>query len=168
MISKPLVSPEWIEQSILELRDHKVMLDLDVAALYGVKTRVLTQSARRNVNRFPPSFMFQLTKDEFDVLRSYSMNTGQRGGRRYPPFAFTAQGVAMASTVLRSPRATRVSVEIVRGFLEMRQALGSQADLSGDHGGALQERYDYQTQAIFDAIRQLMSPAQSNGRESGR
>jgi hypothetical protein len=166
MIPKPLVSPVWIEQSILEIRGYRVMLDLDVAVLYGVKTRVVTHSARRNINRFPPDFMFQLTKDEFESLRSHSMSASQRGGRRYPPFAFTAHGVAMLSTVLRSPRATRANVEMVRTFLRMRQALASGVDLA-EVADELQERYDYQTQAIFDAIRQLMAPVREDMREPG-
>jgi hypothetical protein len=161
MIPKPVISPTWIEQSILEIRGQKVMLDLDVAVLYGVKTRVLTQSARRNVNRLPPDFMFQLTKEEFDSLRSHSMNVSQRGGRRYPPFAFTAHGVAMLSAILKSPRATRVSVEIMRAFLRMRYAIGA-GNGANQAWDAQQERYDYQTKAIFEAIGQLMTPGDEN------
>lgn len=166
MIPRPLVSPDWIEQSILAIRGYRVMLDVDVAVLYGVRTRVLLQSVRRNINRFPPDFMFQLTREESESLHSHSMNVGQRGGRRYPPFAFTACGVAMLAAVLKSPRATRVNVEIVRTFLRLVQAQASGADLASA-ADELQERSDYQTQPIFDAIRRLLAPAQAEMKRPG-
>ena len=106
----PLAPVERIAQTILFIRDQKVMLDADLAALYGVDTRTLVQAVRRNVARFPADFMFQLTKQEFDSLRSQSV-ISNRGGRRYPPYAFTEQGVAMLSSVLRSERAIQVNVE---------------------------------------------------------
>ncbi len=114
MASNPTVIPtERIERSILLVRGHKVLLDSGVADLYGVETRVLVQAVRRNRNRFPDDFMFQLTKEEFADLKSQSvMSSSGWGGRRYPPYAFTEQGVAMLSSVLRSQRAVQVNIEI--------------------------------------------------------
>ena len=109
-----LLTPvERITQSILFIRTQKVILDADLAVLYGVDTRVLVQAVKRNSDRFPPDFMFQLTKQEFDDLRS-QLVTSSWGGRRYPPYAFTEQGVSMLSSVLRSKRAILVNIEIIR------------------------------------------------------
>src|SRR5688572_16859441 len=109
----PVVSTEQITSAILMIRGHKVMLDSDLAQLYEVETRALVQAVRRNPDRFPDDFMFQLTKEEFNDLRSQTVISSGWGGRRYPPFAFTEQGVAMLSSVLRSERAARVNVEIM-------------------------------------------------------
>ena len=107
---------ERIAQTILFIRDQKVMLDADLANLYGVDTKVFVQAVKRNMDRFPEDFMFQLTKQEYDNLRSQIV-TSSWGGRRYPPYAFTEQGVAMLSSVLRSKRAIQVNVEIMRAFV---------------------------------------------------
>lgn len=104
---------ERIEQVILLVRGHKVMLDADLAALYGVETKALTRAMKRNIGRFPPDFMFQLTKEEFDDLRRQSGTSSSWGGRRYPPYAFTEQGVAMLSGVLQSQRAVQVNIQIM-------------------------------------------------------
>ena len=121
---------ERITRSILLIRTQKVMLDADLAALYGVETRVLVQAVKRNRDRFPPDFMFQLTKPEFDKLRSQVV-TSTWGGRRYPPYAFTEQGVSMLSSVLRSKRAVLTNIEIMRAFVALRRIeprrVGSQA-----------------------------------------
>jgi hypothetical protein len=127
------LSAKSIERRILTLRGQKMMLDRDLADLYGVTTRELVQAVKRNLDRFPEDFMCQLTAEEFTALRSQSVisnvRTG-RGGRRYPPYAFTEQGVAMLSSVLRSPRAVRVNVEIMRAFVRLRGILASHEDLA--------------------------------------
>lgn len=132
------------------------MLDADLADLYGVDTRTLVQAVRRNMARFPADFMFRLTKPEFDDLRSQFV-ISNRGGRRYPPYAFTEQGVAMLSSVLRSERAIRVNVEIMRAFVELRRMPASHADLARKLS-AMEKKYDDQFKIIFDAIRELMAP----------
>ena len=151
---------ERIERSILLIRGHKVMLDADLAALYGVATKVLVQSVRRNPSRFPEDFMVQLTFQEFTRLRSQIVTSNterRRGGRRYLPYAFTEQGVAMLSSVLRSKRAIQVNVEIMRAFVRLRQMLASHADLARKLD-ALEGKYDAQFKVVFDAIRELMAP----------
>jgi hypothetical protein len=124
-----LVPAERIERAILLIRDQKVMLDKDLAALYHVETKSLTRAVRRNQARFPADFMFQLTAEEFANLR-FQFGTSSWGGRRYLPYAFTEQGVAMLSSVLHSERAVRVNVEIMRAFVRLRQLLASHADLA--------------------------------------
>ncbi len=149
---------------ILQLRDHNVMLDSDLAALYGVPTKVLNQAVRRNVSRFPPDFMFRLNPGEVESLRSQSVTskTG-RGGRRYSPLAFTEQGVAMLSSVLRSARAVQVNIEIMRAFVRLRQMAISHADLAR-RVDALEANYDAKFGKVFDAIRRLMQPPPDRGR----
>jgi ORF6N domain len=148
-----------IEPMIHELRGHRVMFDSDLAKLYGVPTRVLNQSVRRNLSRFPPDFMFQLEAEEVGALRSQIVTSRKagRGGRRYRPLAFTEQGVAMLSSVLRSERAIQVNVEIMRAFVRLRQMAISHADLAR-RLGELESKYDAQFRVVFDAIRQLMEP----------
>ena len=135
------------------------MLDADLAALYGVDTRTLVQSVRRNIERFPADFMFQLTKPEFEDLRSQIVISSW-GGRRYPPYAFTEQGVAMLSSVLRSERAIRVNIEIMRAFLELRRMQANYADLARKLS-ALEKKYDKQFKVVFEAIRGLMAPPET-------
>jgi len=154
-----LIPVERIVQSILLIRGHKIMLDTDLAALYEVETRTLIQAVKRNVDRFPGDFMFQLTKQEFGDLRSHFV-TSSWGGRRYPPYAFTEQGVAMLSSVLRSKRAVQVNIEIVRAFVRLRQMLASHADLARKLA-TLENKYDAQFKIVFDAIRELMIPPES-------
>ncbi len=148
-----------IERYILFIRGEKVMLDADLATLYEVETRVLTQAVKRNMARFPADFMFQLSKAEFQHLRSQTV-TSSWGGRRYPPYAFTEQGVAMLSSVLRSDRAVQVNVEIMRAFVRLRQMLASNKKLAKQLDD-LEQKYDEQFSMVFDAIRQLMMPAES-------
>lgn len=156
--STALVPAERIERAILLIHGHKVLLDSDLADLYGVETRVLVQAVRRNKDRFPEDFMFQLTKVEFDDLKSQSViSSSGWGGRRSPPYAFTEQGVAMLSSVLRSKQAVQVNIEIMRAFVRLRQMLASQADLA-HRLDELEKRYDAQFKSVFDAIRQLMAP----------
>ena len=158
-----LLTPvERITQSILFIRTQKVILDADLAVLYGVDTRVLVQAVKRNSDRFPPDFMFQLTKQEFDDLRS-QLVTSSWGGRRYPPYAFTEQGVSMLSSVLRSKRAILVNIEIMRAFVHLRRMLASHADLARKLA-ALETKYDAQFKVVFDAIRELMTPAEGEAK----
>ncbi|SRR5713101_8469574 len=159
MASEPsLIPAEMIESRIVLLRGQKVMLDADLAKLYGVETRVLVQAVNRNRNRFPEDFMFQLSKEEFGVLRSRFVisNTG-RGGRRYLPYALTEQGVAMLSSVLRSQRAVQVNIEIMRAFVRLREMVTTHKDLDRKLK-ALEKKYDAQFKVVFDAIRELMEP----------
>jgi hypothetical protein len=149
-----LVPSEVVEKRILLLRGHKVMLDSDLAELYGVTTKVLVQAVKRNRERFPDDFMFQLSKAEFSILRSQFV-TSSWGGRRYAPFAFTEQGVSMLSSILQSKRAIQVNVQIMRTFVRLRQMIASQESLARKLND-LEKKYDAQFRVVFDAIRQLM------------
>ena len=142
------------------------MLDSDLAGLYGVETRVLVQAVQRNRERFPGDFMFQLTKDEVSSLRSQVVISKGRGGRRYAPYAFTEQGVAMLSSVLRGERAAKVNVEVMRAFVRLRSLLASHAGLARKLD-ALEARYDAQFKVVFDAIRELMAPPVPKRRKLG-
>ena len=155
--STSITPPERIERFILLLRGQKVILDADLAELYDVETRVLVQAVKRNAERFPDDFMFRLTKQEFAFLRSQSVTSSQWGGRRYPPYAFTEQGVAMLSSVLRSKRAVQVNIEIMRAFVRLREILATHKDLARTLD-ALERKYDAQFRVVFDAIRKLMAP----------
>ena len=153
------IKVERIERSILLIRGQKVILDTDLAGLYDVETFNLNKAVKRNIDRFPEDFMFQLTKEEADSLRfqiGMSKPKG-RGGRRYLPYAFTEQGVAMLSSVLRSPRAIHVNIEIMRAFVKLRKILGSHAELARKLA-EMERKYDAQFRVVFDAIRQLMTP----------
>lgn len=161
-----LMPAEHIGRAIRLIRGEKVILDADLALLYGVETRVLVQAVRRNPERFPSDFMFQLTKEEFTVLRSQSVTSRGWGGRRYPPYAFTEQGVAMLSSVLRSPRAIGVNIEIMRAFVRMRRLLASHARLEKKIL-ALEEKYDGQFAVVFEALKQLMAPPEPQRRKIG-
>jgi hypothetical protein len=162
--SKALIPPEIIERQILLIRGHKVLLDKDLAALYGVETRILNRNVNRNIERFPDDFMFRLTRKESEVLRSQSGISKARGGRRYLPYAFTEQGVAMLSSVLNSPRAVRVNIEIMRAFVRLRQILTSHHELSRRLDD-LEKKYDAQFRVVFEAIRELMRPLEEPARK---
>lgn len=166
MADKSLIPVDRIEKAILLIRGQKIMLDADLASLYGVETRVLVQAVKRNLERFPEDFMFQLSREEFAVLRSQIVTSSNWGGRRYPPYAFTEQGVAMLSSVLRSQRAIRVNIEIMRAFIRLRQMLASHAELARKLE-ALEEKYDAQFQEVFEAIRRLMAPPEPKRRSIG-
>jgi hypothetical protein len=160
-------STKSIERSILLIRGHKVLIDVHLAALYGVTTKRLNEQVRRNRARFPEDFMFQLTAEEVASLRSqFATSNKGRGGRRYAPYAFTEQGVAMLSTVLNSERAIQVNIEIMRTFVRLRQMLASNAGLSRKLD-ALERKYDAQFKIVFDAIRQLMAPPEPKRRKIG-
>jgi len=156
MAQKPIVPAERIENCIYLLRGQRVMLDDDLAMLYEVETKILNQAVKRNIRRFPEDFMFQLSTKEFENLR-YQFGTSKRGGRRYPPYAFTEQDVAMLSSVLNSKRAIQVNIEIMRAFVRLRQMLASNVDLARKLA-ALEKKYDAQFKVVFDAIRELMTP----------
>ena len=161
MVKAELVPLAQVERTILLIRGYKVILDADLAAMYGVETRELLQAVKRNVERFPEDFMFRLTAEESVALRSQAviLKKGGRGQhRKYLPCAFTEQGVAMLSTVLRSPRAVQVNIEIMRAFVRLRQMLLANADLARKVA-ALEKKYDAQFRVVFDAIRELMAPA---------
>ncbi len=157
-IDKSIMVPvERIEKAIILFRGQKVMLDNDLANLYGVETKVLVQTVKRNIERFPPDFMFQLTLHEFNNLRSHSVTSSSWGGRRYPPYAFTEQGVAMLSSVLRSERAIKVNIEIMRAFVRLRRILSENAELA-QRLEDMERKYDAQFDLVFDAIKRLMAP----------
>ena len=157
MVGKGSIVPlERIERVILLVRGHKVILDKDLAVLYGVTTGNLNKAVTRNIDRFPNDFMIQLTEEEFKNLK-FHFGTSRWGGTRKPPRAFTEQGVAMLSSVLKSKRAVLVNIEIMRAFVRLRQMLASNAEL-GRKLDALEKKYDAQFKVVFDAIRQLMAP----------
>jgi len=165
---KSSVPAERIEQAILLIRGQKVMLDRDLAELYGVEIRVLNQAVHRNIKRFPEDFMFQLTKAEDETLRSQfvTLKKGRGQHRKYLPYAFTEQGVAMLSSVLNSERAIEVNVEIMRAFVRLRKMLASHAGLARKLA-ALEEKYDEQFKVVFDAIRALMAPPKKSRKQIG-
>jgi hypothetical protein len=156
-----------IEELILLIRGHKVMLDADLAELYGVETRILVRNVKRNIERFPKDFMFQLSEEEAERLRSqFGISKKGRGGRRYLPYVFTEQGVAMLSSVLRSPRAILVNIEIMRAFVRLRRILASHKELAR-RLNELEKKYDKQFQVVFEAIRKLMAPEPEPKRQIG-
>jgi hypothetical protein len=150
-----IIPIERIERGIVVVRGHRVMLSPDLAKLYRVEPRSLVQAVKRNLERFPADFMFQLTKAEAKDLKSQFV-TSSWGGARANPYAFTEQGVAMLSSVLRSKRAVAVNVEIMRAFVRLRQLLASHADLAA-RLNELERKYDGKFALVFDAIRALMT-----------
>ena len=167
-VQTSLVPVERIERAILSIRGEKVMLDNDLAELYGVETRVLNQAVKRNASRFPMDFMFQLGAGEVFKLNRSQIVTGSQRHRdpRFPPYAFTEHGALMLANVLNSERAALTSVQVVRAFLRLRQMLASNVELSRKLS-ALEKKYDAQFKIIFDAIRQLMTPPEPKRREIG-
>lgn len=168
-MSTVLASTDFIATKILFLRGEKVLLDADLALLYGVETKVLKQAVRRNIDRFPPDFMFELTQEEFANLRSQFV-TSSWGGQRYPPFAFTEQGVAMLSGILNSPRAIETNIAIMRTFVALRKLMESNQDLATKIR-QLERKYDQRFKLVFDTIQQLIKQekeARPIGFEVGR
>jgi ORF6N domain len=153
------LSIEGIDKAILLIRGERVMLDADLAALDKVATKVLKQSVRRNIERFPQDFMFQLTLEEALSIRSRSQFVTLKRGQniKYRPYAFTEHGILMLSSVLKSNRAVQVNIEIMRTFVRLREMMTSTTDLARKLD-ALEQKYDRQFKVVFDAIRQLMSP----------
>jgi len=162
---KITVPLERIERLIFVIRGQRIMLDADLAELYGVETKVLNRAFARNRERFPADFAFQLTAVEFNDLRC-QFGTSRWGGRRYRPYAFTEQGVAMLSGVLHSRRAIQVNVAIMRTFVRLRQMLASNARLARQLQ-ELEKKYDHQFKIVFDALRELMAPQPTKKRRIG-
>lgn len=165
MKTKALVPVETIEQKILLIRGQKVMLDRDLAVLYGVATRDLNKAVNRNLTRFPNDFMVQLTRIEFENLK-FHFGTSSWGGTRKLPKAFTEQGVAMLSSVLNSERAVQVNIAIMRAFVKLREIIVSNKDLARKLN-ELEKKYDTQFRIVFDAIRELMKPPERKHRKIG-
>ena len=189
-----IISSEAIAPMVHWLRHEKIMLDSDLAELYGVPTGTLNQAVQRNLDRFPSDFIFQVTEDELDALKSQFVTSRNaqdslksqsviaknakldlgfqsriskgRGGRRSLPYAFTEQGVAMLSSVLRSQRAVEVNIAIMRTFVQLRRLMDSNRELA-QKIGEMEEKYDGQFRIVFDAIRQLISPPAQPSRELG-
>ena len=161
-----IVPIERIETRILLLRGRKIMPDSDLASPYGVATKVLVQAVKRHLDRFPKDFMFQLSGNEFRHLRSQSVTSSRWGGRRYPPYAFTEQGVAMLSSVLGSRRAIRVNIEIMRAFVRLRHVLASHAELARQLR-ELEQKTETRFEAVFQVLKDLMAPADTGRRRIG-
>ena len=161
METKNLPAPigATVDGVIRLIRGHRVILDADIAALYGVETKALNRAVRRNADRFPDDFMFQLSDEEFESLRC-QIGTSSWGGRRYRPYAFTEHGALMLASVLNSSHAIRVSVYVVRAFVRLRQLLTTQKELAAKMGELERRvgRHDEVLVKIVDAIKQLMAP----------
>lgn len=166
MIEKTIIPSEVIEKRIFIIRGQKVMFDRHLAELYGVPTMRLNEAVKRNVKRFPPGFMFQLSLDENDSLISQFAISKGRGGHRKLPFVFTEQGIAMLSSVPKSDRAILVNIEIMRAFVKIRQLLSTHKDLAAKLE-ELEKKYDAQFKIVIDAIRQIMYTPERPKREIG-
>lgn len=180
-MSQNIVATEEIPARILTIRGQRTMLDSDLAELYGVQTKVLVQAVKRNISRFPSDFMFQLSSDEFSALRSQTVTSNPgRGGRRSAPYAFTEQGVAMLSSVLSSPRAIGVNIEIMRTFVRVRELSATHSELANrlseleEKTEAISMQHDTfsrntrnQLKQVFEALRELMTPTERPKRPIG-
>ncbi|MDO9515178.1 MAG: ORF6N domain-containing protein [Syntrophales bacterium] len=169
--SKPALVPiEVIISKIIFVRGEKVLLDRDLAELYGVETKALKQAVRRNIKRFPDDFMFELSKEEFENWRSqFVTSNSDKMGLRYRPMTFTEQGVAMLSSVLRSTRAIEVNIAIMRAFVQLRKMIASHDKLARKLTELEQhlEGHDEQIQIIFETIKQLMAPPEKPRKRIG-
>ena len=167
MTKSDLILAESIANSIYLIRGERVMLDRDLAALYGVETKVLKQAVKRNIDRFPEDFMFVLSQVEFRSWRSqFVTSKGDRKGLRHPPMAFTEHGIVMLSSVLNSKRAIDVNIEITRAFVKLRKIVASHADLSR-RLDELEKTYDQRFRVVFNAIRTLISPSRRKRKQIG-
>ena len=168
-IEQSLVPVEAIASAILVLRGQRVILDADLARLYGVTTARLNQQVRRNLDRFPEDFVFQLREEEFENLMLQNATSSLHGGRRKLPLAFSEHGALMAASVLNSPRAVEVSVYVVRAFIKLREILYSHSDLAHklDELERRVDRHDEEIGALIEAIRQLLAPPDSPNRKLG-
>jgi len=167
--SPAVVPVELIEKKIYLIRGHKVMLSADLAKLYGVEVRVLVQAVKRNIERFPEDFMFQLSQEEYENLKSQIVTSSWGGARRARPYAFTEQGVAMLSSVLRSERAIQVNIAIMRAFVRLRQIFSTHKELAYKLAELERkiEKHDEEIKAIFEAIRRLMMAPKKPKRKIG-
>ena len=166
--SRPPLLAENISRRILTVRGHRVMLDADLAELYGVPTSRMNEAVKRNSIRFPVDFMFRLSAEEYTSLISQIAisKPGRRGGRRKLPYVFTEQGVAMLSSVLNSDRAIQVNITIMRAFVRMRKTVASHGGLA-QRMNTLERTYDAKFRVVFDAIRALMEPPKKSRRRIG-
>ncbi len=166
-----IIPMEVVKGKIYLIRGQKVFLDNDLAELYGVDTKRLNEQVRRNITRFPDDFMFQLTEDESGSLRSQiaTLKSGRGAHRKYFPYAFTEQGVAMLSSVLKSERAVQVNIAIMRAFVQMRELAASNRELAHkiDDLEKKHAQHDQQFVAVFDAIQQMVEPAEGKKRKIG-
>lgn len=161
------VPQQLIETKIIIVRGRKVMMDRDLAMLYGVETRTLNQAVRRNIKRFPEDFMFQLTKEEMDNWKSQIViSKKEKMGLRKRPYAFTENGVAMLSSVLNSERAIQVNIQIMRTFTKIREMLATHKELR-QKIEELEKKYDYQFKVVFDTIKQLLEPVHKSRKRIG-
>lgn len=154
-MAKEIVPQEIIESKIYVVRGHNVMLDSDLAALYGVTTKNLNKAVSRNLESFPEDFMYKLAKSDLQNLR-FQFGTSRWGGRRYIPYVFTQNGVSMLSSVLKSPRARQVNIQIMRTFTKLKELLATHADLRRKLE-EMEKKYDYQFKVVFDAIKSLIA-----------
>lgn len=165
----PAIPSQRIERRIYVIRNQNVLLDEDLAELYEVPTKALNQAFKRNLERFPDDFAFQLNRDEWTSLRSQTVTSRSWGGRRYPPYAFTEQGVAMLSSVLKSKRAVQVNIEIMRAFVRLRELLAVNKDLA--HKIEALERkdaeHDNKFRVVFEAIQELLKETPPTRRRIG-
>jgi phage regulator Rha-like protein len=170
-VVQSVIPIEKIESRIYEIRGQRIMFDRDLAELYGVRTKALKQAVSRNIERFPPDFMFILTYQEFANLRSQIVTSSSRqwGGTRYKPMAFTEQGVAMLSSVLRSKKAVQVNIEIMRAFVHLRGLLLAHKDMAQKLKELEKrlEKHDADIGLIFEAIRELMTPPDTPPKKIG-
>jgi hypothetical protein len=170
MTSEKALAQNSIDHQIVLVRGQKVLLDSDLAALYAVEPRALNQAVKRNEERFPPDFVFQLTAEEHEALRSQTVTSkSSRGGRRYAPYAFTEHGAIMAASVLNSPRAVEMSIYVVRAFLRLREALATHKALAAKLAELEQrlETTDHKIVEIIEAIHMLAMPPDKPARRIG-
>ena len=163
--SANVVPVEIIHNKIYWIRGHKVMLDADLAELYGVLTSQLTRQVRRNIERFPNDFLIELTREELNSLIC-QIGTSKRGGTRKLPLAFTEQGIAMLSGVLHSPRAIYVNIQIMRTFTKLREMMASHKDLA-QKIEEMEKKYDHQFKVVFDAIKQILQVKEEENKNRG-
>jgi phage regulator Rha-like protein len=171
MTKNSIIAQERIEKKIYLIRNQKVMIDQDLAELYNVSTGRLNEQVKRNLDRFPKDFMFQLSKTEYNTIRSQIaiLKTGRGRHRKYLPYAFTEQGVAMLSSVLKSKRAVQVNIQIMRAFVKLREILSTHKELAQKlkELELKMDSHDQQIQAIFEAINQLLTPPEKPKRKIG-
>ncbi|MBU4332023.1 ORF6N domain-containing protein [Patescibacteria group bacterium] len=166
MSTKIIIPSERVTNKIIFIRGRKVMLDQDLAELYGVETKELKRAARRNTSRFPVDFMFELTLEEYQFLRS-QFGTLKRGEHaKYLPYAFTEQGVAMLSSVLNSERAIQVNIQIIRIFIKLREMLSTHKELR-EKIEKMEKKYDKQFRVVFEAIKRLLDKKSEPTKEIG-
>jgi hypothetical protein len=164
-MTEDFIPPQQVTDHIHIVRGQKIILDFDLAALYGVPTKRLNEQVRRNLDRFPSDFMFQVTENELEILRS-QFATSSWGGRRRPPYAFTEHGALMAANVLNSQTAIKVSLEVIRAFIQLRQILVVHRDLEKKLND-LEKKYDAKFKVVFDTVKQLMIPPEIKRRRIG-